>query len=356
MGGQVSDQAVQAGGSDNFGSPAAPEDYVRWGYRLLLGREPESVEVIQNNPFKNNRHKLVEFLLESVEFKVKYKDFGSKKDRNPYASWEREAVAFIHLPKTGGTTLYALLSNCFHPDRICHVGSHTLYNFSPAEITQYDFFSGHTDYFSLNFIPRRRLRRISMFRDPMQRLISWYRFKKSHPIGGDFDGDLGNRLAKDHSPEEFFEHPYNIATLNNSYLVYFGASIDDPSFLDALAAETSAASTRDDGAPSEFITKALQLATERIVGLDALGLTDSFQELVASVFGALGFSVPKSITSAMVTDDLPKSDPVFRPVEPVMMTERLTRGLQRLTKYDQILYDVAKKEFARRRMAGPRSF
>ena len=44
-------------------------DYVRWAYRLLLGREPESLETVENNPFKNDRKRLVRSVLDSDEFR-----------------------------------------------------------------------------------------------------------------------------------------------------------------------------------------------------------------------------------------------------------------------------------------------
>ena len=49
--------------------PFDGEDYVRWAYRLLLGREPESLETVENNPFKDDRKRLVRSVLDSDEFR-----------------------------------------------------------------------------------------------------------------------------------------------------------------------------------------------------------------------------------------------------------------------------------------------
>jgi len=49
-------------------APVDGEEYVRWAYRLLLGREPETPETIQSNPFKNDRERLVQEVLSSSEF------------------------------------------------------------------------------------------------------------------------------------------------------------------------------------------------------------------------------------------------------------------------------------------------
>jgi O-methyltransferase len=42
-------------------------EYVRWAYRLLLGREPENNDVIENNPF-GNRVQLLQAFLHAPEF------------------------------------------------------------------------------------------------------------------------------------------------------------------------------------------------------------------------------------------------------------------------------------------------
>jgi O-methyltransferase len=43
-------------------------DYVRWAYRLLLGREPEDSDVIEHNPFRNDRVGLLQAVLRGPEF------------------------------------------------------------------------------------------------------------------------------------------------------------------------------------------------------------------------------------------------------------------------------------------------
>ncbi len=329
--------------------PADGEDYVRWAYRLLLGREPENEAAVKDNPYKHDRQKLVELILNSAEFKSRYKELASVPAESPYALWEREAVGFVHLPKTGGTTFNAILASHFDETRVFPISSESLYSFSPAELTKYDLFSGHADYFSLNFIPRRRVRRISFFRDPVKRLISWYRYKKAHPVGGDFDMDFANRLAKEVTAEEFFEHPLNLGSpgVNNAYLFFFGASLSDRAVLNALNNEEGddPGSDRDSFGP---VGKALKQATERIIGLDAIGLTERFSESVESICAALGYPVPDAIPSAKVTDELPNSDSAFSRVPPVEMTPRLARALRRLTRYDEPLYQTAKREFERR--------
>ncbi len=56
----------------NNSAPIPGEEYVRWAYRLLLGREPENSDIMTRNPLKNDRQRLVETILNSEEFRVKY--------------------------------------------------------------------------------------------------------------------------------------------------------------------------------------------------------------------------------------------------------------------------------------------
>ena len=96
-------------------------------------------------------------------------------------------------------------------------------------------------------------------------------------------------------------------------------------------------------------------ATQRILSLDAIGLTERFQKSVETIFVTLGFPSPQTAVSSPLAGALTSSNgrapPV--PMPPVPMTARLAHALDRLTRYDRILYDIARREFDRRRSAVP---
>jgi hypothetical protein len=321
---------------------------VRYGYLFVLGREPESEIAIAWHAQNADIPQFRDALLRSEEFRAKYSALAPGLTGHPFATWDREAVAFIHVPKTGGTSLGNLLRECFCKDRICPERMNQLHFHSVAELGWYDYFAGHFDYMSKYFIPRQRVRCLSIFRDPINRLISLYRFSRSHTPIGEFAGNEMIRLANTLGIEEFFEHKYvtSLSTINNSYLFTFGSSLDD--WTESLA---------DEG----FCTRTLARATNRIHDLDAIGVTERFSESVEIIFASLGIPVTRAIVpamitdelpnSAMVTDELPNSNTRFAGVPPVVMTARLARALAPLTKYDQIIYDVARQEFERRRSA-----
>jgi FkbM family methyltransferase len=69
--------------------PSDNEEYVRWAYRLLLGREPETADVVKNHPFKNDRRNLVESILHSEEFqRANLLTFPSPQSSSPGAEFD----------------------------------------------------------------------------------------------------------------------------------------------------------------------------------------------------------------------------------------------------------------------------
>jgi SAM-dependent methyltransferase len=68
------------------------EEYVRWAYRLLLGREPEDLEAIQNNPFKNDRRRLVQDMLNSPEFQNSHTFSVDEHEKTPAADGRNLSV------------------------------------------------------------------------------------------------------------------------------------------------------------------------------------------------------------------------------------------------------------------------
>jgi hypothetical protein len=322
------------------------DDYVLWAYRLLLGREPEP-KAIEENSYKHDTMLLVDSILNSEEFHARFTPERALPERNPFATWTRDAIAFLHLPKTGGTTLRNLLGAHFPADRICPQAYNGLHLYKAADLAQYDFFAGHFDAFALHFIPRRDVRCISLFRDPVARLISWYRFCRAHPRSGHYIEEQFIRMAHDLTVEEFFEHDYAIHSPyhNNAYLFFLGSSLDDQHTLQAL---TRSASATPDGTMDqvhETVAPVLAQALIQVQRLDALGLSERFGPSVRLIFRTLGLPQPDNIVSARVTDDLATMDPRFSRVPPVQMTPRLARALDRLTQYDQVIYDAAKRRF-----------
>jgi hypothetical protein len=100
-----------------------------------------------------------------------------------YDAYNQEAWVFVHCQKTGGTSLQNMLVDAFGDRIVYREHGDTLYRRSPAELAQYSVFAGHFNYFSVAYIPRRTRRLFTFMREPRQRLLSHYRFLRSHEPG-----------------------------------------------------------------------------------------------------------------------------------------------------------------------------
>ena len=330
--------------------PVSRED-VRNGFRFILGREPENHLTLLKYMLFPSVEAFRSHLLHSEEFQGKLKwpvvvFQGQVQDANthPFASRDRPATVFVHLQKVGGTTFRSLLEPNFEKNRICQVLENKLHLLSLAELAWFDLFSGHFDYASIEFIQRRRVRTLAFFREPRQRLVSFYRFIRSHPPIDEFENSRSVELANRLTAEEFFEHPEMRAApeVFNHYLRTFGMSsyeIEQAPPLDA----------------NSITPQILERAKQNVRALTGIGLTERFDESVEILFERLGFPVPRRITPLHVTDRLTKTDTRFSKVEPVAMTPRLGAALDDLVKFDEELYKIAVAEFERRRQSAAHS-
>jgi hypothetical protein len=306
------------------------------GFRLILGREPENERAISAHMLVPSVAELRQVLLASEEFQGKYKVMHPATQAHPSLSMGRRTIVFIHLQKTGGTSLRVMLERQFPADRRCPVLEDKLHLLSIAELGQYDFFAGHFDRTSLRFIPRDNIKTVALFREPRARLISLYRFLRSHPVGDEFTDNYLIRLANESSAEEFFERPElrNYSAVNNHYLIALGSSF---SWFDQNRASLS----------QEKLSQLLHNAKLQIRSLTAIGITEQFEQSVAMMYKSLDLTPLASIEAVHVTDKFPEKDSRFRRVGTVTMTPRLGGAIEDLVAYDDELYGFAKSEFDR---------
>ena len=304
------------------------------GFRFILGREPENDSAIDAHMVFHSVAELRQVLLNSDEFNGKYKGMHADTSDHPSLSMEREALVFIHMQKTGGTSLRAMLAAQYSADRICPVLEDRLHLLSVAELGRYDFFAGHFDRTSICFIPRNQIKTVTLFREPRARLLSFYRFLKSHPIRDEFSSDVLIRLANQATAEEFFEAAQirSFSAVFNHYLIALGASF---SWFDC---NWTTLSKKD-------YAQALEAAKLRIRGLTALGITERFEQSVEYIFKALELPQFPMMERVNATDGLVKVDARFRQVDPITITPRLAAALEDLTVYDDELYRFAVDEF-----------
>lgn len=95
-------------------------------------------------------------------------------------------LVFLHIPKTGGTTLREILKREFDPARTLTLASDSeaewdrFWAMEQGERDEFDLVVGHTP-FGLHEGLRPGARYVAMLRDPVERVISHYRFIRSRP-------------------------------------------------------------------------------------------------------------------------------------------------------------------------------
>lgn len=312
-------------------------DDVIYAFRFFLGREPENEDVINDHLQSKTIAELRMGFLYSEEFRARYRAMHPDVLKHPNLHRERQAVVFIHLQKTGGTSLRHILAAEFPDDRRCPVFEDKLHVLSMAELAQFDFFSGHFDISNVRFIPRDNIVTLAIFREPRARLISYYRFLKSHPPTDEFAIDRLIPFAQSLTAEEFFEHPEVRCTyvVNNYYLFAFGRSF--------TWYETHAHLLNDD-----ILSSVLADAKLQVSALTALGITERFEDSVRLIYSTMGLKPPETITKLHVTDHFADRDSRFKRVAAVQMTPRLAEAMKALVKYDDALYMLAVSEFEHR--------
>jgi len=282
---------------------------------------------------------LRERLMESPEFISRMTQTLKPAEEHPFANFGRPAVVFIHVQKTAGTSVTHLLAENFASARRCPERFNHLHHYSVAELGKYDFFSGHFDLFSTYLIPRRTIFRLSILREPSERLISFYRFARAHPPSPSLLADPHFALAKELDAVAYFGHERirESRLINNHYRAVFGGSLWPGTRLNY-----------DGSATADSVWGDPQRAISSVCQLDGLGLTHRFAESMQMIFDQLSFPQPLPQVKLMSTDQLAVLDEEATPVAPVTMTPALQAVLGDLTVDDDRIFEAACAEFERR--------
>jgi hypothetical protein len=317
-------------------------DEVIWGYRLILGREPECEESIAFHQHHENLAQLRKTLLGSDEFIQLFPRTGNVVQHVIFPDWRAVAeprVVFMHCPKTGGTTLHHLLLSAFTEQEVCPERFNGLKNHPVGSLVQYRFFSGHYDLVSCQLIPGEK-RIITFLREPVARLISLYNFLRAHhpDVVNRNDWELA-RLAAQLEAEEFFSH---LAVRSHPY-INNGMT---RALVDTLPIEVWP--VVDPSVVLSDISGMCDTAIERLKGMTGFGLLERYEESVELIFTALGVPRPATIERKMVLEDLVERPGNYRAVEKAQDTAAVRAVVAELVSEDCALYQAAQAIFEQR--------
>jgi hypothetical protein len=326
--------------------PLTKDEFIA-GYRLILGREPEK-EKIDASTFRHlNFADFRDGLLLSEEFQLSYRQRILKNYKNPAVYADQPCLVFLHIPKTAGTTLHHLLTPLFASNRICPERFNHLHAYSPTELAPFQFYSGHFEYDSLKYIPRRKIKIITMLREPKARLMSLYNFYRAH----DPEYVLKNKLpiptlAHRMSPIDFFRHPRVVRApgISNSMArAFFGGA--NFSKWDQTIETPQPRQVAFDRAPEA----AMDIILRRLADMDFVGIQEDFERSVTLLFHTLDKAPPTKVDSRMTFEEVSQAGAgATGKFEKQALTPELAEVMIPLTCFDNIVYQRGRLTFEER--------
>jgi hypothetical protein len=358
---QIKDSATSASyvGRPLDNSAVEMDDVVQ-AYRWILGRDPESnakAEELARTP-RLGRAELRLRFLRSQEFLKQITRYGLAIPFSAHAAELRRILpdqiprlVFLHIPKTGGTTLHQLLVDSLDGETMCPERHNCLGRRSAVELASYRLFSGHYDRSALLLIPGSHRRVVTLLRNPRARLISLYRYLRAHSEKRASIEDMElAAAARLHDLAGFLQAAcsINIASVDNTYLRAFGAFLPSARW-ERRAESGSNVKLKELGSSPESL---LQTALQFIDGLSAVGILEEFDVSLRAIGDA--FRVPLSSQYSVLqrTDSLVSDAGAFDAAEPAEVTAEAEALIEKLTRFDNIIYAHG-VELVNRRQSSP---
>ena len=327
--------------------PVSMDDVVH-GFRWILGREPAKIENITSHIkiAKGNRHALRMHFLTCPEFSrqlsrlniIPQNEKSSVAVLPPHdASIDNHPIIFVHIPKTGGTSLHYHLSTCFTQDEICEFRHNDILMAPVHKIIGKRFYSGHFDSRLMGIMPS-KAKLVTVLRNPKDRLVSVYRYMratKEERIAT--EGQPLARLARDNNFEPFLEKAYSLnpAAVDNIYCRSFGSAL--PLDRWERAADVDWAAVYGD--LSDHAYKAMFERASSLLGAKTTIVIDlaNMNQAIISFFQQQNLPIPNDIEHLKRTDDITSDAASFEPVE--MFEPGNSDILTKLIKWDVALYE-----------------
>jgi hypothetical protein len=241
-----------------------------------------------------------------------------------------DRLFFLHLPKTGGSSLTSALAKKFASWEIFPWRHSRLDLFNEKDLLPFRFFHGHFAISDLDYVPK-PVRSVTLLREPRSRIVSLYNYWQS------FRTDVLSKhephhawVAKSVGLRGFLmlANPYLRVTIDNAivqaYLPYPLRGRHD-----ALTAS-----------PETIIDDALATLDR----LSVFGVLERFDDSIKAIGGELGSPLALPATKVRSFDSLHMSDR-HEPIERQLPTPEVEALLDELTELDRPFYERAVKLF-----------
>ena len=291
-------------------------------YRALLGRPPESEVAIIHHRNHPDFESLRQALIRSKEGLAHLRQ--QCRESRAIPDYDRSVTVLVHLPKTGGTSLFNWLSESYSAKGGLSLQVSDPHGYTLEHLSKYDLIGGHFNYQTALALPRHRKTLITCFRDPIDRLLSLYRYYHSHPKRDSPNPQV--RAAQIMSAEEFFNCDIILSSIatNNCYL---------HTFSDSKECASSANQKRE----------LLKKVKDRLEAVEEIVLTESMDRSVERLARTLNFTSFDSLRRDNVTEVVHAQHPSIREIEAIKPSALIMQALEPLTDVDREIYEFARK-------------
>lgn len=216
-----------------------------------------------------------------------------------------------------------------------------------GDLAQFNFFSGHFDAQSIEWLPIAEKRVVTILREPASRLLSLYtylRALKPEAATAQKRNMQLSTLARNLEPEEFFsdERVRSNPSIDNAMVRATAFALPSRSW------EAHSKRLVDLTRAGPSVEDCLRVATGRLEGMTAFGLVEEMTKTVPYIFESLGLATPTDIAHENVTSTIHKSNGGFVRAKPVKPSKDLTSLLDSLTYADQEMYEYARQILSQR--------
>jgi len=241
-------------------------------------------------------------------------------------------LVFLHVPKTGGTTLHHHFSGHFTPEETCPDRFSGLERYSVNELRQWRYFSGHFNADEIKRIPK-PVFVVTVLRNPIERLLSNYYFWKRHTSAYIAQHGLHYvQLTKAGTLSDFLRStdPTLISNRRNSItLQTAGAVLAQPEGNQLLKA----------GEPVGWLSDAqlLQQALSNLLSFNLVGDISQLKDIystVAQTFGMIPLNDLPSMNTRYDVND------VLEPCVEEPITPKIQGLLEESIRLDRVLYHL----------------
>jgi hypothetical protein len=243
-------------------------------------------------------------------------------------------LVFLHLPKTGGTTLHHHFSAHFDRDEICPERFSRLHRFTPEELSRYRYFSGHYNFDQVRLIPG-PLFVVTVLRDPTERLLSSYYFWRRHTAEAVAKRKLdGPAIARAGTLVDFLRSTHHEVqdSINNTMTRYLAGQVN---------VQADLSYRYNAGGPGVPVSEleVLHRAMGNLLSIDVVGFAGTLHEAYTRV--ALAYGMPRVAELARL-NTRNDAHPDLEPVREEELTRESRAEIERLVFLDRTLFRLAR--------------